>query len=82
MVSPVWYNIRPVANSMYDLSGEHDVDINWMEEVRGHDSRTEIVGRILPRFTLDRWDNNAYQELIGNTEAGDELTRIIIEQIM
>ena len=81
MVSPVWYNIRRIDTGMYDLSGEHDVDISWMEDVRSHDSRNERVGRILPRFAVEGWDKAAYQELMENKEAGDEITRIIVEQV-
>ena len=82
MVSPVWYNIRRIDTGMYDLSGEHDVDISWMEDVRAHDSRNERVGRILPRFAVEAWDKAAYQELMDNKEAGEEITRIIVQQIM
>jgi hypothetical protein len=82
MVSPVWYNIRRIDTAMYDLTGEHDVDIPWMEEVRGNDSTGDIIGRILPRFTMDGSDRTAYVELIGNKEAEEELTKLILQQIM
>jgi hypothetical protein len=81
MVSPVWYNIRRVGPSQYEMSGEHDVDKSWMEEVRGKDAEGNIVGRILPRFAVEQWDRDAYEELITNVAAQEELTRIIIEQI-
>jgi len=81
MVSPVWFTIRRVGEAMYDIRGEHDVDVAWMQEVRGKDSRGEAVGRILPRFTVEGWDQAAYQELLGNPEAVEELTRVIIEQV-
>lgn len=81
MVSPVWYNIRRVGVAKYELSGEHDVDVSWMHEVRGRDSEGEIVGRILPRFAVDQWDREAYQELMTNDHAVKILTRIIIDQI-
>lgn len=81
MVSPVWYTIRRVGEAMYDVSGEHDVDAGWMEEVRGKDSRGDTIGRILPRFTVEGWDQAAYQELASNLEASEELVRIIIQQV-
>ena len=81
MVSPVWYNIRHTGVGKYQVAGEHDVDVLWMEEVRGRDSRGEIIGRILPRFTVEGWDKNAYQELIQDPDAGKELIRVIIEQV-
>jgi hypothetical protein len=80
-VSPVWYNIRRVGVGKYELSGEHDVDKGWMEDVRGFDANGKVVGRILPRFAVDRWDNTAVQELAQNKEAGEELKRIILEQV-
>jgi hypothetical protein len=81
MVSPVWYNIRRVGVAKYTVSGEHDVDVGWMEEVRGKDDQGHIVGRILPRFAVEGWDRDAYAELISNVEAKEELARVIIEQI-
>ena len=81
MVSPVWYNIRRVGFVQYELSGEHDVDIDWMEEVRGTDSRGEIIGRILPRFTVDGWGQEAYQGLSSNPTAQTELIRLIVGQV-
>lgn len=81
MVSPVWYNIRRVGVGKYELSGEHDVDTGWIEDVRGFDSEGKVVGRILPRFAAERWDNIAIQELAQSKEAGEELKRIIVEQV-
>lgn len=81
MVAPVWYTIRRVGEAMYDIRGEHDVDESWIQEVRGKDSRGDTVGRILPRFTVEGWDQAAYQELMENLDAAEELTRMIVEQV-
>lgn len=82
MISPVWYNIRRVGVGKYHLTGEHDVDSSWMYEVRGMDSKGELVGRILPRFAVEGWDKDAYEEIIKSQAAQEEFTRVIIEQIM
>jgi hypothetical protein len=81
MVSPVWYNIRRVGPSKYELTGEHDVDKSWMEQVRSTDTEGHIVGRILPRFAVEHWDRDAYEELITSPSAQEELIRIIIAQV-
>jgi len=81
MVAPVWYNIRRTGEGKYELGGEHDVDVNWMKEVRGEDSRGDIVGRILPRFSVEQWDKNAYQELAETVEAAKTLINLIVEQV-
>jgi hypothetical protein len=81
MVSPVWFNIRRVGVAEYQVSGEHDVDVGWMEEVRGTDSRGEPIGRILPRFALEGWNKEAYQELASEQTAQTELVRVLVEQV-
>lgn len=81
MVSPVWYIIRRVGVAQYTLSGEHDVDMGWIDEVRSQDDQGEIVGRILPRFAVEGWDRDAYAELISNVDAEKELIKIIVEQV-
>jgi hypothetical protein len=81
MVSPVWFVIHRVDVGKYQVGGDHDVDISWMEEVRGKDSRGDVVGRILPRYGLGGWDRDAYQELLGGPEAQQELIRIVVDHV-
>ena len=52
-----------------------------MTEVRGRDSREETIGRILPRFAVDGWDNVAYQELLESQAAAEDIVRKIVEQV-
>lgn len=81
MVSPVWYNIRRTGIAGYTLTGEHDVDKSWMKEVRGIDSNGKLIGRILPRFAVEGWDKQAYQELMTNLQAQDRLYDLLVEQV-
>jgi hypothetical protein len=81
MVSPVWFNVRHVGVGQYEVFGEHDIDVGWMEDVRATDSRGEVVGRILPRFALEGWNKEAYQELVAERTAQTELVRVIVEQV-
>lgn len=34
MISPVWLQIRYKGNKKYGITGTHDIDIKWMEDVR------------------------------------------------
>jgi hypothetical protein len=81
MVSPVWYNIRRTGTGKYRIDGEHDVDQGWMREVRYETPGGQVMGRILPRFTADGWDKDAYEEIIKSESAKEEFTRMILEQI-
>lgn len=34
MISPVWLQIQHKGNRKYEITGTHDIDMKWMEEVR------------------------------------------------
>ncbi len=53
-ISPVWYQVRPQRSGQYTVTGEHDVDSEWMQEVRkpGDNGRK---AKIVPRFEFLEW---------------------------
>lgn len=34
MISPVWLQVRHTGNKKYEITGTHDIDNKWMEDVR------------------------------------------------
>ncbi|KAI8849166.1 hypothetical protein BC829DRAFT_443170 [Chytridium lagenaria] len=49
-ISPVWYTIKPVSAVAYELTGSHDVDKGWIEDVT--QPTDELTPKIVPRFQL------------------------------
>ncbi|CAG8449749.1 14266_t:CDS:2 [Acaulospora colombiana] len=55
---------RAQANQ-YELSGGHDVDQDWIKEVRVNVSG-KTRGKIVPRFQLHNWNQMDYQYMIND----------------
>lgn len=34
MISPVWLQVRHKGNKEYEITGTHDIDTKWVEDVR------------------------------------------------
>lgn len=34
MISPVWLQVRHTGNKKYEITGTHDIDSGWVEDVR------------------------------------------------
>ncbi|CAO3598574.1 unnamed protein product [Absidia cylindrospora] len=78
-VSPVWYNVQRNYGE-HIVTGEHDVDEHWMEQVRYQTDSGHMVGLIVPRFQFLNWQVSDYQAFISDTEEQKRLYRLIVAQ--
>lgn len=48
-ISPVWLQIRKVSEGVYEVTGLHDVDKTWMQDVKdaGKDRNLKCTIKIL-----------------------------------
>ncbi|CAG8763421.1 1047_t:CDS:2, partial [Acaulospora morrowiae] len=72
-ISPAWYNVHRRFMYRYDLLGGHDVDQNWIKDVRVKVDG-KIRGKIVPRFQLHNWNQFDYQYLIQDPKEASSLT--------
>jgi len=82
-VSPVWFQLRgssasspSPSPSSYAVTGKHDVDFGWMEEVRfgkggdgGEGGRRRV--KIVPRVILDQLSQADVMRLVVNNPEGE-----------
>ncbi|KAE8748253.1 hypothetical protein FOCC_FOCC005092 [Frankliniella occidentalis] len=73
-ISPVWLQILHNADMKYKISGTHDIDSNWMSDVKKHDVK------MVPRILLDGWTPQHIQELEGQA-ARDKVIKLITNLI-
>ncbi|KAK5641609.1 hypothetical protein RI129_010156 [Pyrocoelia pectoralis] len=66
-ISPVWLQIRPKGPLKYEITGTHDVDRNWMADVRKAGERVKV--KIVPRVLLEGFTNDDYGGLLGSVDA-------------
>lgn len=72
-ISPVWLQIKRQAAKSYILTGTHDVDSRWMEEVRKN-----AVG-IIPRVLFDNWNVKDLTTLMTNDDECNYLSNVLLE---
>jgi hypothetical protein len=58
-VSPVWLTLEPDGN----IKGVHDVDQDWIEQVRNAASAQGSTVKIVPRVYFGGWAEQALQAL-------------------
>ncbi|RUO96393.1 chitinase domain-containing protein 1 precursor [Jimgerdemannia flammicorona] len=78
-VSPVWYKVQRVGEQRYELTGGHDVDKGWMEEVRGR-VNDKLVGKIVPRFQFHGWSREDLVALVQNESEAKALADVLAEE--
>ncbi|KAI9312076.1 glycoside hydrolase superfamily [Dichotomocladium elegans] len=81
-VSPVWFYIE-AGPEPFHLFGEHDVDTNWIEQVRGDVDETgvPVTGKVVPRFQFRHWVLEDYQKFASQPEEGVLLIALLMDQI-
>ncbi|KAI9230689.1 MAG: glycoside hydrolase superfamily [Piptocephalis tieghemiana] len=79
LLSPTWFQIPwKEEGKEWKVEGGHDVDVDWMLEVR-----TNETGRIVPRFSFQGWTLPQYQTLIEGTDqmAIKGIAQVILEEV-
>jgi len=79
-ISPVWLQVKPTPNRKnYVISGLHDVDQNWMRDVKknGYTSNVKIV----PRLLFDAWNGQDFLQLFTDPPSVHRLTTAVLKSI-
>ncbi|KAK6759502.1 hypothetical protein RB195_021221 [Necator americanus] len=66
-VSPVWLQVKPQTADMSfscRILGTHDIDHEWMDEVRKNNSEVKIV----PRVLFDGWETEQLTVFLSNVQ--------------
>lgn len=77
IISPVWLQIRRKSNGELYILGTHDIDQNWLKDVRYINSKVQI----LPRLLFEQWSMDNFMEIFSNQEKMYSLVNFIINFI-
>ncbi|CAJ0609420.1 unnamed protein product [Cylicocyclus nassatus] len=79
-VSPVWLQVKPQRQDMSftcQILGTHDIDHEWMDDVRKNNSDVKIV----PRVLFDGWQVEVLAQFLQNEgwmrRCGDDLINLL-----
>ncbi|KAI1270051.1 hypothetical protein F5Y18DRAFT_366932 [Xylariaceae sp. FL1019] len=78
IISPVWYTIHPDADStkVYRIEGgpPSEDDVTWYKRLQTPSASASKVVKITPRFILENWNQDDYNNLIFNQTRWDILS--------
>lgn len=76
IISPVWIQINRKGKEKYQLGGTHDIDLNWMKDVR---SAGKGKTKILPRILFDQFTDHDYSQLLSFPNERLVVTKSIVD---
>jgi len=79
-ISPIWLQVKPTPNRKnYIVSGLHDVDQNWMKEVKDNGLSSNL--KIVPRLLFDAWNGQDFLQLFTDQKSVHRLTTAVLNAI-
>jgi len=80
-ISPVWYRIEPDGKSPsgFAIVGGHDVDTNWMKDIRTNAGDWPV--KIIPRFNAANWRQGDYKRFLSETNLYPLVAQAIIDEV-
>ena len=73
-VSPVWLQVKRRRTGNFFIEGIHDIDKDWMQDVRYSGNNTRIV----PRLLFDKWSVSDFHAVVTNEDAMNELVNTVV----
>eukprot|EP00055_Hartaetosiga_balthica_P004536 m.12005 g.12005 ORF g.12005 m.12005 type:complete len:443 (+) comp3934_c0_seq1:262-1590(+) len=66
-ISPVWFQMTLVSSSdVVAFGGEHDVDENWVKDVKEPSPDTGLQAKVVPRVLFEDADGNLFHAFIND----------------
>lgn len=75
MISPVWLQLKPQSANKFVIEGKHDIDENWITDVKKSNKMILIV----PRLIFENWSYNTVMDLVENPNFVKEICKELIE---
>ncbi|KAK9720641.1 Glycosyl hydrolases family 18 [Popillia japonica] len=77
-ISPVWLQMKKIDDEIYEVTGLHDVDKKWMEDVKEAGKARNL--KMVPRIIFENWSAKDFMTLVTTEKEyaalADELTKI------
>ena len=76
-ISPVWLQIKRNGIKKYELTGTHDVDINWIKKVKENSNGTVSF---VPRILFEKLRMEDLHSLFNNEEEIEALGKLLVDK--
>nr|AUM84822.1 chitinase-like protein 11 [Lutzomyia longipalpis] len=75
VIAPIWLQILRKGDKQYELAGMHDVDEQWMKDVKRNSG---FKTKITPRVLFDKFKDEDFSKLLSYPEERKIVSRIIL----
>ncbi|KAJ3072370.1 Chitinase domain-containing protein 1 [Podochytrium sp. JEL0797] len=84
-LAPVWYQLNPdrTRAGSYVLTGDHDVDVEWIKEVTEPvrvEGRDLFIPKMVPRFAIEGLAREDLEAIQGKEKVYEGLAELIVEE--
>lgn len=75
LVSPVWLQIRRKGRQSYQMTGLHDIDQGWIQDIKKNSKTTKIV----PRVLFDGWSYQDFESVFNSEDEIEDLVEVMVQ---
>ncbi|KAM9146869.1 chitinase domain-containing protein 1 [Pangshura tecta] len=75
LISPVWLQVKRKGKEMFQFTGLHDADQDWMKDVKKNSKNIKIV----PRILFDGWTYQDFESVFGSEDEIEELSKTMVQ---
>ncbi|XP_053884525.1 chitinase domain-containing protein 1 isoform X2 [Malaclemys terrapin pileata] len=75
LISPVWLQVKRKGKEMFQFTGLHDADQDWIKDVKKNSKTIKIV----PRILFDGWTYQDFESIFGSEDEIEELSKTMVQ---
>ncbi|TFK01180.1 E3 ubiquitin-protein ligase parkin [Platysternon megacephalum] len=75
LISPVWLQVKRKGKEMFQFTGLHDADQDWIKDVKKNSKNIKIV----PRILFDGWTYQDFESVFGSEDEIEELSKTMVQ---
>ncbi|XP_026509696.1 chitinase domain-containing protein 1 [Terrapene carolina triunguis] len=75
LISPVWLQVKRKGKEMFQFTGLHDADQDWIKDVKKNSKTIKIV----PRILFDGWTYQDFESVFGSEDEIEELSKTMVQ---
>uniref|UniRef100_A0A8C3T356 Chitinase domain-containing protein 1 n=1 Tax=Chelydra serpentina TaxID=8475 RepID=A0A8C3T356_CHESE len=75
LISPVWLQVKRKGKEMFQFTGLHDADQDWIKDVKKNSKNIKIV----PRILFDGWTYQDFESVFGSEDEIEELSKSMVQ---
>ncbi|XP_050808877.1 chitinase domain-containing protein 1 isoform X1 [Gopherus flavomarginatus] len=75
LISPVWLQVKRKGKEMFQFTGLHDADQDWIKDVKKNSKNIKIV----PRILFDGWTYQDFESIFGSEDEIEELSKTMVQ---